>query len=185
MQDKKKYTNRKVSETIILPFIIFIIFYFLFLYFFFIFYYILSCKKLHAKLDDAKDIFLLLGLKWEGIGRSSVRMRTECFPLNSGKSIKWCLRHPRAFKNREQSPLLPCRPTSARREHDCPTFLVFSSLDFLARRQSNIPDGHRPFRIPPLQSTRAPLQSTRHDAVPPEIVNGTILLSLLPGQKSK
>lgn len=132
-----------------------------------------------------KDIFLLLGLKWEGIGRSSVRMRTECFPLNSGKSIKWCLRHPRAFKNREQSPLLPCRPTSARREHDCPTFLVFSSLDFLARRQSNIPDGHRPFRIPPLQSTRAPLQSTRHDAVPPEIVNGTILLSLLPGQKSK
>lgn len=34
MQDKKKYTNRKVSETIILPFIIFIIFFFYFLLYF-------------------------------------------------------------------------------------------------------------------------------------------------------
>lgn len=66
MQDKKKYTNRKVSETIILPFIIFIIFYFLFLYFFFIFYYILSCKKLHAKLDDGKGYLLIA---WIEMGR--------------------------------------------------------------------------------------------------------------------
>ena len=45
-------------------------------------------------------------------------------PFKPGKSIKWCLRHPRAFKNREQR--IRCRPTSARREHDCPTFLLLA-----------------------------------------------------------
>lgn len=45
-------------------------------------------------------------------------------PFKPGKSIKWCLRHPRAFKNREQR--IRCRPTSARREHDCPTFILLA-----------------------------------------------------------